>query len=70
VNTIAPGFIIGTGETDGFDEDRVAKAIAGVPLGRAGTAEDVAGAVACLASEDASYATGTTLAIHGGRRMH
>lgn len=59
-----------SGETDGFDEDRVAKAIGGIPLGRAGTVDDVAGAVAYLASDDASYATGTTPALTGGRRMH
>jgi glucose 1-dehydrogenase len=39
---------------------------ASVPLGRHGTAEDVAGAVAWLASADASYVTGQTIAVNGG----
>ena len=39
---------------------------AGIPLGRHGTGDDVAGAVAWLASEDASYVTGQTIGVNGG----
>jgi NAD(P)-dependent dehydrogenase (short-subunit alcohol dehydrogenase family) len=38
-----------------------------VPLGRAGTVDEVAGAVAWLLSDEASYVTGTTLRVAGGR---
>ena len=47
-------------------EDEVAAARAEVPLGRHGTGDDVAGAVAWLASDDASYVTGQTIAVNGG----
>ena len=40
-----------------------------VPLGRLGSAEEVAGTVAFLASEEASYVTGTTLHVNGGMYM-
>jgi 3-oxoacyl-[acyl-carrier protein] reductase len=40
-----------------------------IPLGRLGTADDVAGAVAFLASEEASYVTGTVLNVSGGLYM-
>ena len=43
--------------------------LAGVPLGRAGTPEDVAHAVAFLASEQAAYITGQVLAVDGGMVM-
>lgn len=47
-------------------EDEVAAARADVPLGRHGTGADIAGAVAWLASDNASYVTGQTLSINGG----
>ena len=40
-----------------------------IPIGRAGTPEDVAGAVAWLASPDSDYATGQVIELHGGREM-
>ena len=40
-----------------------------IPLGRLGSAEEVAGTVAFLASEEASYVTGTTLHVNGGMYM-
>lgn len=65
VNAVAPGFI----ETDMTaalsDEARQAYARA-IPLGRLGTAQDVADAVAFLASDKAAYITGQVLAVNGG----
>jgi meso-butanediol dehydrogenase / (S,S)-butanediol dehydrogenase / diacetyl reductase len=47
----------------------MAQWVKGIPLGRAGTGEDVAGLVAFLASEDASYITGQTINVDGGMFM-
>jgi 3-oxoacyl-[acyl-carrier protein] reductase len=64
-NAVAPGFIA-TRMTDGIAEDARQKLVAGIPLGRLGTPEDVASAVAFLASEEASYVTGHVLNVSGG----
>ncbi|WP_405787614.1 SDR family oxidoreductase [Streptomyces sp. NBC_00029] len=67
VNAVAPGII----ETDMHaamgDPDRPARAAAGIPLGRPGRPEEIAGAIAWLLSADASYTTGTVLRVSGGR---
>ncbi len=68
VNAVAPGFI----ETDmtGVLTDEQKSAMLGVvPLGRAGSVNDVATAVAFLASEQAGYITGHTLDVNGGMYM-
>jgi 3-oxoacyl-[acyl-carrier protein] reductase len=65
VNAIAPGFI-DTQMTQALDDAQRAEMLKRVPLGRAGTPEDVAGAVAFLASDDASYITGHVLCVDGG----
>jgi NAD(P)-dependent dehydrogenase (short-subunit alcohol dehydrogenase family) len=44
--------------------------LARIPLGRAGSPEEVAGLVSYLASEAAGYITGATIAIDGGLTMH
>lgn len=62
VNAVAPGFIK-TDMTMGLDESELKKL---VPLNRFGTAQEVAYAVAFLASEKASYITGETISINGG----
>lgn len=67
VNALAPGFIGGTAFHDTFTAPQTQQAIvAGVPLGRAGQPGDVTGAVVWLASDAASYITGTTVDIDGG----
>jgi len=76
VNTIAPGNmltemhlvdlrIMATERGVSLD-DEIERVRATVPLGRHGTPADIAGAVAWLASEDASYVTGQTIAVNGG----
>lgn len=66
VNAVAPGLIDGTGLTAEKPQELIAQVAAHVPLGRAGTPQDVAAAVAFLASPDADYVTGQVLEIHGG----
>ena len=68
VNAIAPGYIA-TDMTKALPEDVKQKILAGVPMGRMGTPEDVAGAVKFLASEEAGYITGHVLAVNGGMYM-
>jgi 3-oxoacyl-[acyl-carrier protein] reductase len=67
-NAVAPGFIA-TAMTEKMTEDARAKLTAGIPLERLGTPDDVAAAVAFLASEEASYVTGTVLNVSGGLYM-
>ncbi len=67
VNAVAPGFIGQTPFHDTFTSGEARENIvAGVPLQREGTPEDVAGAVCFLASDLASYMTGETLDVNGG----
>ncbi|MDA0159762.1 SDR family oxidoreductase [Solirubrobacter ginsenosidimutans] len=64
VNAVAPGAIWTEIHAD---PDRPARVGAQTPLGRAGEASEIAGAVAWLLSEDASYTTGAILRVAGGR---
>ena len=66
VNAVAPGLVPETGMTDSLTEQQQEQMIATVPLGRAGTPEDVAHAVAFLASDQAAYITGQVLSVDGG----
>jgi NAD(P)-dependent dehydrogenase (short-subunit alcohol dehydrogenase family) len=68
VNAVAPGYIAGTGITKDVDKDTKAVnwTVGSTPLHRAGTADDVAAAVAFLASDDASFISGATLLVDGG----
>lgn len=68
VNAVAPGFI-GTDMTNAMTDAAKQAALAGVPAGRIGAAEDVANAVAFLASENAAYITGQVLCVDGGMGM-
>jgi len=68
VNCIAPGFI-DTDMTRTLSEPQRAALIQQIPLGRLGRAEDVAAAVAFLASPGADYVTGCTLHVNGGMHM-
>ncbi len=68
VNCVAPGFI-DTDMTKALTEQQVAALLQQIPAGRFGMPEDIAAAVAFLASDDASYITGTTLHVNGGMYM-
>lgn len=67
VNAVAPGLILGTSFHDTHTtKESAAKTIAGIPIERAGNADDVARAVLYLASEYDGFITGATLDINGG----
>ena len=68
-NAIAPG-LVRTELTSGLTEAQEQAVLQLVPLGRAALPEDIAPAVVYLASEEASYVTGTVIAIDGGLVMH
>jgi acetoacetyl-CoA reductase len=68
VNTIAPGYIA-TEMVMAVPEDVRNKIIAGIPVGRLGTPEDIAGLVSYLASDASGFMTGAELAINGGQHM-
>ena len=68
VNCVAPGFI-DTDMTRSLDDNQRAALVGQIPLARLGSAEDVAGAVAFLASPAAAYITGATLHVNGGMFM-
>ena len=64
---VAPGIIETTIHADAGEPGRIERVGPLVPLGRAGRADEVADAVAWLMSDEASYVTGTTLRVAGGR---
>jgi len=64
-NAVAPGFVP-TDLTASLPEDLIQLAVDRTPLGRTGSAEDMAAAVCFLASDDAGYVTGQVLAVDGG----
>jgi 3-oxoacyl-[acyl-carrier protein] reductase len=69
-NGVAPGivhsrFVAATKDAWGLEDE-----IARTPLGRWGTADEVASVIAFLASDDSSYVTGETLSVSGGWYMH
>ena len=76
VNTIAPGNMMTEMHLEDLRfsafgrgaslEDEVERVRATIPLGRHGTGDDIAGTVAWLASDDASYVTGQTIGVNGG----
>jgi 3-oxoacyl-[acyl-carrier protein] reductase len=65
VNAVVPG-LLDTGMGERLARERVGQVVGKVPLGRAGTGEEVARAVLFLASEEASYVTGHALVVDGG----
>lgn len=68
VNAVAPGFIP-TSLTNDLSEELKKTILGATPIGRMGKPEEIAAAVAFLASEDAAYITGQVLAVDGGMAM-
>jgi 3-oxoacyl-[acyl-carrier protein] reductase len=68
VNALAPGFVE-TPMTDAVPDRIRDKAIAAIPLGRVAQPEEIAAVAAFFASDDASYITGQTLLVDGGRTV-
>ena len=67
-NVVAPGFV-DTDMTASLGADRKAAILAGVPLARLASADEVAGVVAFLAGDDAAYITGAVIPVDGGLGM-
>jgi 3-oxoacyl-[acyl-carrier protein] reductase len=68
VNCVAPGFIA-TAMTDKLSDEQRARISGAIPMSRLGTPDDVAAAIAFLASAEAAYITGQTLHVNGGMAM-
>jgi len=68
VNAVSPGFI-DTDMTGLIEPAKRAQILEAIPMGRAGTADDVADAIAYLASDEAGYVTGHALRVNGGMYM-
>jgi len=68
VNAVAPGFI-DTDMTQALPEEQRTALLGQIALGRLGAVEDIASAVAFLASADAAYITGETIHVNGGMYM-
>jgi 3-oxoacyl-[acyl-carrier protein] reductase len=68
VNCVAPG-LIETPMTEALSEEQRARILERVPIGRLGSAAEVAAAVGYLVSEEAAYVTGQTLHVNGGMAM-
>jgi 3-oxoacyl-[acyl-carrier protein] reductase len=68
VNVVAPGFVL-TDMTSGLSDEIKNTIHAKIPLGRTGTPEEIASAVAFLASAEAAYITGQVLCVDGGIAM-
>jgi len=65
VNAVSPGFIV-TDITNELPEEVVKDYMNRIPMGKSGTTDDIAGVIAFLCSDDASYLTGDVIRVNGG----
>ena len=68
VNSITPGYV-DTDMTNALTEEQRKNVVDGIPLGRTGTAAEIAAAAVYLASDEAAYVTGQALRVNGGMYM-
>lgn len=68
INAVAPGFVA-TDMTAGLTDEQTEQMLSRIPLGRMGSVEDIAEAVAFLVSDKAGYITGETVHVNGGLYM-
>ena len=68
VNAVTPGFV-DTDMTSGLTDEQKSAMLSAVPLGRTGTAQEIAAAITYLASDEAGYVTGQALRVNGGMYM-
>ena len=68
INAVAPGFVA-TDMTAGLTDEQTEQMLSRIPLGRMGSVEDIAEAVAFLVSDTAGYITGETVHVNGGLYM-
>jgi gluconate 5-dehydrogenase len=68
VNALAPG-LIEAGMTNSIDADLIIEMRRRIPMGRGGRGDEIAGAIAFLASDASSYVTGQTIVIDGGQSL-
>lgn len=69
VNAVAPGYV-DTDMVKAVPEDVLEKIINGIPVGRLGTADDIARTVQFLVADEASFITGATISVNGGQHMY
>ncbi len=69
VNAVAPGYVA-TDMVTAVPANVLEKIVAGIPVGRLGTAEDIARGVLFLVADEAEFITGSTLSINGGQHMY
>lgn len=69
VNAVAPGLVTSTRLADAMPDGLLDKMVGLTPIGRGGVPEDVAAAVAFLASSDADFITGQVIELHGGLEL-
>jgi acetoacetyl-CoA reductase len=69
VNAIAPGYV-DTDMVRAVPKDVLEKIVARIPMGRLGTAEDIARGVVFVTADEADFITGSTLSINGGQHMY
>ncbi len=69
VNAVNPGVILTPFHERFTNEENMKKMVSMIPQGRAGTADEIAGVIAFLASKDASHIVGESIEVNGGMLM-